>query len=376
MIAELGNAINSTLQNLFKNPMTDEAIEKSLKEICTVLIRSNIGIVCADTFRAGAFDQVKQNAIKINVPYFGSSDPDPVKVAKEGVAKFKKNDFELILVDTSGRHTQESDLFAEMKEMISVIAPNNIVFVMDAGIGQSAEDQALGFKNAVKVGGIILTKLDGASKAGGALSSVAATNCPIEFIGTGEGMEEFDVFDAKRFVSKMLGMGDIEGLIDKISTIDIDEGDMMNKLSTGTLRLIDFKNIFSQILSLGPVSKMFEMIPGMNNISIPDETKFNKILYAFDSMTREELESNGNLFFKQQGRVMRIAKGCGLSKEFVMDILTNYRQSSSVMKNMMKNPMLSQMFSGGLDPKAKKRLMNNVKGKIPAQLQDYLDQIN
>lgn len=464
MIAELGSSISYTLQNLFNKPVTDEAIEDSLKDICTVLIRSNVnpklvqtlrqkikekiekqkiehnankakvvhnaffeslvafldpetkpyhvekgksnvvvfvglqgcgkttsickyanyykkrhfknGIVCADTFRAGAFDQVKQNAIKINVPYYGSSDPDPVKVAKEGVSKFKKNDFELILVDTSGRHTQEADLFAEMKELISVINPNNIVFVMDAGIGQSAEDQALGFRNAVKVGGIILTKLDGASKAGGALSSVAATHCPIEFIGTGEGMEDFDLFDAKRFVGKLLGMGDIEGLIDKISTIGIDEGDIINKLTSGSFRIIDFKNIFSQILSLGPISKMLEMIPGMNNIPIPDEGKFSKILYLFDSMNRKELESNGDIFFKQPGRIDRVAKGSGTSKEFVMETLANYRQVSSVMKNMMKNPLFSQMMSGQMDPQDKKKMMNKVKGKIPAQLHDYLDQLN
>ena len=112
------------------------------------------GIVCADTFRAGAFDQVKQNATKINVPFFGSSDPDPIKVAREGVAKFRQSDFELILVDTSGRHTQEEALFSEMRGLVKAINPNNIVFVVDAGIGQSAEDQAIGFKNAVSVGGV------------------------------------------------------------------------------------------------------------------------------------------------------------------------------------------------------------------------------
>jgi len=335
-----------------------------------------VGIVCADTFRAGAFDQVKQNAVKINVPYFGSNDPDPVKVAREGVSKFKKNDFELILVDTSGRHTQEDALFAEMKDLIGAIRPDNIVFVMDAGIGQSAEDQALGFKKAVKVGGIILTKVDGASKAGGALSSVSATNCPIEFIGTGEGMDDFESFEAKRFVSKMLGMGDVEGLIEKISSIGIDEGDVINKLTSGSFRLIDFKTIFSQILSLGPVSKLFEMIPGMSSIPIPDETKFAQILYVFDSMNRHELESNGDILLKQPSRIERISRGSGTTREFVMETISNYKQLSSVMRKMMKNPMMAQMLSGSMSSQDKKKMISNAKGKVPPALIDYMEQLN
>lgn len=464
MILELGNSISNSLQSLFKKPVTDEAIESSLKDICNSLVRSNVnpklvlslreqikeriakdklesnsnkakvvhnafyeclvdfldtetkpyiikkgypnvvvfvglqgcgkttsickyanfykkngfktGIVCADTFRAGAFDQVKQNAIKINIPYFGSSDPDPVKVAREGVSKFKKNDFELILVDTSGRHTQEDALFAEMKDLIDAIKPDNIVFVMDAGIGQSAEDQALGFKNAVKVGGIILTKVDGASKAGGALSSVSATNCPIEFIGTGEGMDDFEKFEAKRFVSKMLGMGDVEGLVEKISSIGIDQEDVIIKLTSGTFRLIDFKTIFSQILSLGPISKLLEMIPGMNSIPIPDETKFTKILYIFDSMNRHELESNGDILIKNPTRIDRISRGSGIPRDFVLETISNYKQLSTVMKKMMKNPMMAQMLAGSMNPQDKKRMLNNAKGKVPPSVIDYMEQLN
>ncbi|KAI5179409.1 signal recognition particle subunit SRP54, partial [Pancytospora epiphaga] len=314
MIADLGRSIGSTLEGLFRRPVTDAVVEETIKNICLQLIRSNVnpqyvsklredvktkislksmqsnankarmvqqavvggltdmlnpvtapyvvkhgrsnvvvfvglqgcgkttsickyanfykkkgfrvGIVCADTFRAGAYDQVKQNAIKIGVPFYGSGEPDPIKVAKEGVAKFRKADFELILVDTSGRHVQEEALFEEMRGLVGAVRPDNIVFVMDSGIGQSAEDQANGFKNAVAVGGIILTKMDGAEKAGGAISSVAATGCPIEFVGTGERMDDLEMFNAKRFVSKILGMGDIEGLMEAVSSIDIDQKEM------------------------------------------------------------------------------------------------------------------------------------------------------
>lgn len=466
MIADLGNSISSTLQNLFKNPVTDEAIEASLKEVCTSLIKANVnpkfvtklrseikekiskekldktanrakvvnkafyeslvqfldpgivgyevkkgknnvvvfvglqgcgkttsickyanyykkkgfktGIVCADTFRAGAFDQVRQNALKIGVPFFGSNEADPVKVAREGVSKFRQSDFDLILVDTSGRHTQEEALFAEMQDLVSAISPDNIIFVMDAGIGQSAEDQALGFKNAVKVGGIILTKVDGASKAGGALSSVAATHSPIEFVGTGEGMDDFEKFDANRFVSKMLGMGDLDGFVEKLSSINIDQNDVVDKLAAGKFRLIDFKNIYTQIMSLGPISKMLQMIPGMNGIQLPDESKFNKIMYIFDSMCRAELESNGDILIKSPSRVARIAKGSGTSKDLVLETISNFKQMSSMMKKLMSNPMFAQMMSGTEMNENDKKKFNSQMNNNPMlkQFGNFLDQMN
>lgn len=305
------------------------------------------GIVCADTFRAGAFDQVKQNATRIGVPFYGSSNPDPVQVAREGVAKFRKSDFELILVDTSGRHTQEDALFSEMRELVAAVKPNNIVFVMDSGIGQSAEEQAVGFKDSVAIGGVILTKLDGAEKAGGSLSSVAATGCPIEFVGTGEHMDDIEPFNAKSFVSKMLGMGDIEGLAEKIARLDIDQEEVVSKLSTGNFRLVDFKNIYSQLISMGPLTKMLQMVPGMQDFSIPDESKFNKILYVFDSLSKGELNSKGgDLFTRGSSRLRRVAHGSGTSEEFVMEVMANFKQLNNVMKKMMNNPMFSQLFSG------------------------------
>lgn len=306
------------------------------------------GIVCADTFRAGAFDQVKQNAVKIGVPFYGSSDPDPVRVAREGVARFRKDDFELILIDTSGRHTQENALFSEMRDLISVIRPNNTIFVMDAGIGQSAEEQATGFRQAVAIGGVILTKVDGAERAGGSLSSVAATGCPIEFIGTGEHMEDLEHFNARSFVSKMLGMGDIEGLAERFASLEVDQEEMAAKLSEGKFRLIDFKNIYSQLLSMGPLTKMLQMLPGMQNMQLPDESKFKRILHVFDSLSSEELNSTGgDLFNREPTRLQRVAYGSGTSVEFVKEVMTNFKQMNGVMRKMMGNPMFSQMLSNG-----------------------------
>ena len=181
-------------------------------------------LVCADTFRAGAFDQLKQNATKIGVPFYGSyTETDPVELAIRGVKQFKDEKYELILVDTSGRHKQDKSLFREMKQIIDSIKPNDIVFIFDGTIGQAAMDQAKAFKKTVNIGSCIITKLDGNNKGGGALTAVAATKSPITFIGYGEHFTDLDKFHPEGFSSRLLGYTDYQTLMDKISPIDIDE---------------------------------------------------------------------------------------------------------------------------------------------------------
>ncbi|KAM0674490.1 Signal recognition particle [Gurleya vavrai] len=328
------------------------------------------GIVCADTFRAGAFEQVKQNALKIKVPFFGSGDADPIKVATEGVERFTKEKFDLILVDTSGRNTQEKELFEEMKGIKESIKPSNIIFVMDAGIGQSAEIQARGFSEQVEVGSIILTKLDGTNKAGGALSSVAVTKCPIDFIGTGEGMEDFDSFDVKRFVSKLLGRGDVEGLFEKVESLQIDEKKMMEKISKGKFTLKDFYDQFQQLMSLGPINKIMEMMPGMGNVKMPDEDSFRKMICIFDSLSKKELDSDGSLF-ENQSRILRVARGSGTSPIMVCELIKQFQMISGMMKKLGKIPGFGDMV--GKDPSKmslaeKTKMKNQMKGMLPKNM--------
>eukprot|EP00866_Antonospora_locustae_P000376 jgi/Antlo1/376/306 len=334
-----------------------------------------VGIVCADTFRAGAFDQVKQNALKIKVPYFGSGCSDPVVVAQEGVRRFKDDDFNLILVDTSGRHTQEKDLFHEMKEMVAAVRPSNIVFVMDAGIGQIAETQANGFKKEVDFGSIILTKIDGARKAGGAISSVAATQTPIDFVGTGEGMEDFEKFDAQRFVSKMLGMGDLQGLAEKLQDLNIDEKELIRKMQRGSFTLRDFYDQFQQIMGLGSLSKLIEMIPGFSNLPMPEEKDLKKTMCIFDSMSSKELDSDGSIFEKEKKRILRVAKGCGCSLEHVTNLLLQFRKISGIMKKMSSMSGMQNILSG--DPSKltltqKSQMMKQAKNVLPKDLFDQM----
>lgn len=196
------------------------------------------GMVCADTFRAGAFDQLKQNATKLRVPFYGShSEADPVLIAQQGVEHFRNESYELILVDSSGRHKQEAKLLEEMQELSAAIQPDRIILVVDATQGQAVYDQALAFHGAVSVGAIIVTKLDGHAKGGGALSAVAATSSPILFLGEGEHFDDLEPFNAQSFVSKLLGYGDPKGLAEAMK--DVSNKELMEKMSKGEFTLRD-----------------------------------------------------------------------------------------------------------------------------------------
>ncbi|XP_066363236.1 signal recognition particle subunit SRP54 2-like isoform X1 [Miscanthus floridulus] len=177
----------------------------------------NPALVCADTFRAGAFDQLKQNATKAKIPFYGSyTESDPVKIAVEGVDMFRKEKCDLIIVDTSGRHKQEAALFEEMRQVSEATKPDLVKFVMDGSISQAAFDQAQAFKQSASVGAVIVTKMDGHAKGG---VHLAPTKSPVIFIGTGEHIPDFEVFEVNPFVSRLLGMGDLSGLVNKIHEV-------------------------------------------------------------------------------------------------------------------------------------------------------------
>ncbi|OMH81810.1 Signal recognition particle 54 kDa protein [Zancudomyces culisetae] len=254
-----------------------------------------IGLVCADTFRAGAFDQLKQNATKAHIPYYGSyNEADPVQIAREGVEKFKQEKFEIVIVDTSGRHKQESQLFDEMTQISNSIDPDNVIFVMDGTIGQSAEAQATAFKDAVNVGSVVLTKMDGHAKGGGAISAVAATKSPIIFIGTGEHVHDIEKFSARPFISKMLGMGDIAGLVDAVKDLRIEDNkDLMQNLSKGIFTLKDLRDQLEMIMKLGSLNKIAGMIPGLPQDALKGmdseagTKQLKQFMCIFDSMTEK-----------------------------------------------------------------------------------------
>eukprot|EP00914_Ancora_sagittata_P011554 GHVO01022413.1.p1 GENE.GHVO01022413.1~~GHVO01022413.1.p1 ORF type:complete len:504 (+),score=64.88 GHVO01022413.1:191-1702(+) len=310
-------------------------------------------LICADTYRAGAFDQLKQNAIKARIPYYGSlHETDPVVIAQDGVEKFKKEGFQIIIVDTSGRHKQEDSLFEEMLQVANVVDPDNIVYVMDASIGQACEAQAEAFKEKVDVASVIITKLDSHAKGGGALSAVAATKSPIIFIGTGEHIDDFESFKVQPFVSKLLGMGDIEGLIDKVNELKLeDNAELMKKLRHGQFTLRDMYEQFQNIMKMGPFSQIMSMIPGLGNdfMSKGNEqesmARLKKLMTIMDSMNDSELDSHeGAKLFKQRGRVQRVARGAGVSCNEVEELLKQYTKFAQMVKKMGG---IKGLFKGG-----------------------------
>jgi len=289
-------------------------------------------LICADTFRAGAFDQLRQNAMKIKVPYYGSYvDADPVKVAQEGVENFKKEGYDMLIVDTSGRHKQETALFEEMQQVAEVVKPDNIIFVMDGSIGQAAFDQAVAFKEKVAVGSVIITKLDGHAKGGGALSAVAATKSPIIFIGTGEHMEDLDPFETKSFVSRLLGMGDMKAMMEVFQeALPMDKApELAQRLSEGKFTLRDMYEQLQNILKMGPLDKVMGMMPGMNHLmphlkGNEGSAKIKSMINILDSCTDDELDNNKPM--KEVSRIQRIARGSGRSVKEVHDLLEQHKQ--------------------------------------------------
>mmetsp|Transcript_15311 Transcript_15311/g.32918 ORF Transcript_15311/g.32918 Transcript_15311/m.32918 type:complete len:493 (+) Transcript_15311:239-1717(+) len=305
-------------------------------------------MVCADTFRAGAFDQLKQNATKAKIPFYGSyTETDPVKIATEGVARFKADAYELIIVDTSGRHRQESALFDEMEQMFTAVNPVDVVFVMDSSIGQGAFEHARAFRSRVNVGSVIVTKLDGHAKGGGALSAVAATDAPITFIGTGEHIDELEPFSATSFVQRLLGMGDVSGLVTSIKEAGLDQNpELYKRVMEGRFSLRDMYDQFQNMSKLGPLSKVVGMIPGMAEMMPAGKEKegaarMSKFCTIMDSMTDEELDSQKLAFIPS--RIVRIARGSGCHPRLVEELLVEYKRMSKLVESMGKMKGLKGM---------------------------------
>ncbi|KAL9267961.1 Signal recognition particle subunit SRP54 2-like protein [Drosera capensis] len=302
-------------------------------------------LVCADTFRAGAFDQLKQNATKAKIPFYGSyMESDPVKIAVEGVERFKKENCDLIIIDTSGRHKQEAALFEEMRQVSEATKPDLAIFVMDSSIGQAAFDQAQAFKQSVAVGAVIITKMDGHAKGGGALSAVAATKSPVIFIGTGEHMDEFEVFDVKPFVSRLLGMGDWSGFMDKIhEVVPMDQQpELLQKLTEGTFTLRIMYDQFQNILKMGPI--------GQNAFILEQDCRVylaGSKLGCGDGVTYiilPELDST-NPKLMNDSRIMRIARGSGRPVREIQEMLEEYKRLAKIWSKMkgLKLPKKGEM---------------------------------
>jgi len=304
-----------------------------------------IGVVGADTWRPGAFEQLKQFCSENNIPVFGDpNEKDSIKLARDGVKFFKEKASDIILVDTAGRHREEKGLIDEMKSISNTINPDEVTLVIDGTIGQQAFVQAEGFANATPVGSIIVTKLDGSAKGGGALSAAAATGAPIKFIGTGERIDAIEPFDPKRFVSRLLGLGDLETLLEKVKEAsEAEEYSKMDKdkILSGKFDLFDMYTQLEMVSKMGPLKQVLSMIPGMGANLPTDmvevgEEKLSKFRIIMDSMTMQE-KKNPKIINHE--RIRRISRGSGTNQGEVKELLNQYAMIKKFLKGMNKRKL-------------------------------------
>ena len=301
-----------------------------------------VGIVCADTFRPGAYEQLSQLSQQVGIGFFG--DPkakDSIKLAKEGVKRFKKERLELIIIDSAGRHRKEEALMEEMRQIAKTIGPDEIMLVVDGTMGQQAKEQAAAFKATTDIGSILITKLDGTAKGGGALSAVTAIGAPIKFIGTGEHIDDLEPFVPERFVARLLGMGDIETLLKRIEETaraeEMKPADMKAILA-GKLTLRDVYSQLEMMGKMGSLKKLMQMIPGVG-VAVPDEQmrvgeeKLKRFKVIMQSMTPEELENPKVL---NASRNRRVAQGSGTSEADVKELLKQYELIRKLTKTIAK----------------------------------------
>ncbi len=317
----------------------------------------SVGVIAADTHRPAAYDQLKQLADSIKVAFYGErGEHRAAKVAKDGLKALEAMD--VLIVDSSGRHALEDDLILEIKALSRVVSPDETILVLDAATGQSAGPQAKAFHEAVGVTSVVLTKLDGTAKGGGALSAVAETKAPIVFVGVGEKIEDLERFDPPRFISGLLGMGDLESLLEKAQdAIDAEQAEVLaKKVMSGKFTLHEMYEQIDMLKGMGPMGKLATLIPGVASRVKDSEMegtqrKLARFKIIMDSMTDEEM-SEPKLI--KSSRVQRIARGAGVAPRDVKELLRHYEASRKAIKGFagnrkMRRQLLKQLEEGGMD---------------------------
>ena len=276
-----------------------------------------VAVIGADTFRPGALTQLKTMCEKSDVEVYGeNSNENPSEIVKNGLKHFQKTNLDIILIDTAGRHKQEKDLLDEMKQINKTADPDLALLVIDGTIGQQCFAQAEAFHKTVPVGGIIITKLDSSAKGGGALAASAATGAQVMYIGTGERIDDLEVFSPTRFVGRLLGMGDIQAVLDLAKRLENEADDVrMKRISSGKMNMEDFYFQLEEVTKVGSFQGLLDTMPGLSGMVKEDqiekmEERVDKWRYIIQSMNEGEKKDPDLL---NASRIKRIARGSGLS---------------------------------------------------------------
>ncbi len=292
-----------------------------------------VGLICCDAFRPAAYEQLQTLAEQIGVPFFGiRGEKDSAKILKEGMKKIGERD--IIIIDSSGRDALDSGMIEEIKNLNSISAADERLLVLPADIGQAAREQSEEFQKALGITGVIITKLDGTAKGGGALTACAISGAPVKFIGTGEKLEAFEQFDPERFISRLVGFGDLQSLLEKAKESGAEES--AKAIVSGKFTLSEFFEQLEAMQKMGPLKSVLDSIPGFGMMKMPkefdlgkQEGKMKKWKYIIQSMTKKEKESPDLI---DSPRIRRIAKGSGTSESEVRELLKAFEQSKKVMK--------------------------------------------
>lgn len=291
-------------------------------------------LVALDFHRPAAPEQLRQLGEKIKVPVHIDPDKDALKGAREGIDKFKKND--VIIFDTAGRNALDEELAEELKNLAKIIQADEVLLAIPADLGKVARTQSEEFNKLVGITGVVVTKMDGTAKAGGALAATSVTGAKVKYIGTGEKLEDFELYDPTRFVSRLLGLGDLQTLLEKAKEADLKD-DTVERVVEGKFTLQDFLEQIEAMQNMGPLNQIIGMIPGAGGMKMPkgaiekQEQKMKSYKHVINSMTPEERNDPDIINSK---RIARISKGSGRPESEIRELLTQYKQMKKLMRTL------------------------------------------
>ncbi|MGP6207042.1 signal recognition particle protein Srp54 [Cuniculiplasma sp. SKW3] len=325
----------------------------------------NSGLIACDVHRPAAYEQLKTIADQSGSKFFGiKGEKDPIKIYRKGAEELK--DVPVKIIDTSGRDSLDEQLLEEVRKLKKEVEPDEILLVMDATIGQQAGPQAKALKEAAGITGVIITKMDGTGKGGGALSAVAETGAPVYMIGTGEHLDDFEIFNPKKFLSRLLGMGDAEALLEVAQEADVDEEkaeETLTKIMNGKFNLMDMYDIWEKFAKPSIMKRLFDSLPmgkipqskaGLLDVDSA-QAKIQKYRVILDSMTYRELENPDIINAKV---IRRVARGSGTEEQDVRNLMKEFKamkenakmmKGNRALKKMLKNQMKGSDLLSGID---------------------------
>ncbi|MCK5321152.1 signal recognition particle protein [Candidatus Pacearchaeota archaeon] len=323
-----------------------------------------VALLGLDTQRPAAMDQLEQLAKQTNLQAFiDKKEKDPLKIIKQYSKDLEK--YDLVLIDTAGRDGLNKELIKEIEKLDKRLKPDYRILVMPADVGQTAKTQAEEFQKALSIDGVIVTRMDGTSKGGGALTACAETKAPVFFIGVGEQIHEIETFNPESFIQRLLGMGDLQALLEhvKSATDEKQTKRIEERLQEGKFTLLDLYSQLEQMNKMGSMDKLIGMIPGMSAAKVPknvlakQESKMKHWKNAISSMTEDEIE-NPEILEKQTSRIQRVSKGSGTTTTEIRELLKQYK----MLKEMMG--MQSGLAEGKIDQKMMQKMAKKFRGKV------------